>query len=96
MIKRVVWWGVGAVMGVLGSQWAQHRLKRRVSRVVEKYSPPAVAQRLKHSAKVRTLTVVDGVRGAVDTGRAAADAREQELRTRFRTGREVEPEAKHR
>jgi hypothetical protein len=94
MIKRVVWWGVGAAMGIVGSQWAQHRVKRRVAQVVQKYAPPAVAKRVKANTKVRTLTVVDGVRGAIDTGKAAAGAREQELRDRF--GRGDQPIRKRR
>ncbi len=86
MIKRLVWWAAGAAMGAAGSQWAQHRFKRRVAKVVEKYAPQAVAQRLKTNSKVRTLTVVDGVRGAIDTGKAAADERERELHLRLGTG----------
>jgi hypothetical protein len=85
MIKRVTWWAAGAVMGAAGSQWAQRRFKRRVSAVIERYAPPAVVERAKANTKVRTLTVVDGVKSAIDTGKAAADSREQELRTKLGT-----------
>ena len=89
MIKRLMWWAVGAVMGAAGSQWAQRRFKRRVAALVERYAPPAVVERAKVHTKVRTLTVVDGVKSAIDTGKAAADSREQELRTKLGTGSRV-------
>jgi hypothetical protein len=85
MIKRVMWWGVGALMGATGSQWAQRRLRKRIDRAVERYAPPAVADRIRAGTKTRTLTVIDGVRDAIDTGKAAAESREHELRAKLGT-----------
>jgi hypothetical protein len=86
MFKRVTWWIVGATMGAAGSKWAERKVKRKVSQTVARYTPPAVADRVKTNTKHRTLTVVDGVKNAVDTGRRAADEREEELRARYATG----------
>jgi hypothetical protein len=86
MFTRIIWWAAGASMGAVGSAWAQRKLKRKVAQTAQHFAPPAVAERVKHSAKNRTVTVVDGVRNAVDTGRQAAMDREAELRDRYRTG----------
>jgi hypothetical protein len=86
MFKRVIWWATGATMGAVGSQWAQRKVKRKVAQTVQRYTPPAVADRVVAGTKARTLTVVDGVRGAIDTGKHEAQAREDELRDRYATG----------
>jgi hypothetical protein len=85
MFTRIIWWAAGATMGAVGSAWAQRKVKRKVVETVQHFAPPAVAERVKHNAKQHTLTVVDGVRNAVDTGRQAAVDREAELRDRYRT-----------
>jgi hypothetical protein len=86
VFKRVTWWIVGATMGAAGSKWAERKVKRKVSQTVARYTPPAVADRVKTNTKQRTLTVVGGVKNAVETGRDAAGEREDELRARYATG----------
>jgi hypothetical protein len=73
-------------MGAAGSKWAERKVKRKVAQTVARYTPPAVAERVVETTKQRTLSVVGGVKGAVDTGRQAAGEREQELRNRYSTG----------
>jgi hypothetical protein len=86
VFKRIIWWAVGATMGAAGSQLAQRKLKRKVAQTLGRYTPPVVADRLVTGAKIRTLTVVDGVRNALETGKHEAMSREDELRHRFATG----------
>jgi hypothetical protein len=83
MLKRVIWWTVGATMGAVGSKWAERKVKRKVTSTIAKYSPPAVAERVKDTAIQRGVNVVDGVRTAIDTGRQAADERQSELRAKY-------------
>jgi hypothetical protein len=73
-------------MGAIGSQWAQRKVKRKVVQTVQRYTPPAVADRVIESTKARTLTVAGGVRGAIETGKKEAQTREDELRSRYATG----------
>ncbi len=73
-------------MGAIGSQWAQRKVKRKVAQTVQRYTPPAVADRVVTVTKARTLTVVGGVRDAIETGRHEAQVREDELRSRYATG----------
>jgi hypothetical protein len=83
MLKRVVWWAAGAAMGAVGSQWAERKVRKTIAAQRDRYRPPAVAERMKGNAKDRTVTVLDGVRSAVDTGRRAAQDRESELREKY-------------
>jgi hypothetical protein len=85
VFKRLIWWAAGAAMGTVGSRWAERKVRRTVAQKVDRYRPPAVAAKVKDSAIDRTVTVIDGVRGAVQTGRQAAADREVELRNRYRT-----------
>lgn len=73
MIKRLVWWTSGALMGASGSMWLQRKVRRTVQ---ERIAPSAIAQGI--TGRARELG--GGVRSAVDEGRAAMRTREAELR----------------
>jgi hypothetical protein len=74
MIKRVIWLGMGAVIGASGSVWAN----RRVRRMVDRYAPVEV----RHRIEDRVRTASGHVRSAVHDGRDAMREREAELRGR--------------
>ncbi len=74
MIKRLVWMGFGAVMGVTGWSYTN----RRVKAAVDRYAPAEVRDRLAERAR----GVANGVKVAVDEGRTAMAAKEAELRRR--------------
>ncbi|MGH9091789.1 MAG: hypothetical protein ACRDZR_10505 [Acidimicrobiales bacterium] len=71
MIRRPLWLGVGVVVGVGGTLWAERRVRRAVERLV----PESVAEEAGRS--VRRLG--DRVQAAVAAGREARDRREEEL-----------------
>ncbi len=76
MFKRVRWIGMGAVLGVGGSVWAQVSIRRR-------------ARRLRPGQALGRLTTGLGsdLRDALDEGRTAMQEREAELRDRLRPPR---------
>jgi hypothetical protein len=63
---------MGAAVGFGGSVWAQRRVKRTVERYLPDRMGADVAQRARYLA--------DDVRDAIDEGREAMRAREEELR----------------
>ncbi|MDQ2727657.1 MAG: hypothetical protein M3Y91_07305 [Actinomycetota bacterium] len=72
MFKRFRWISMGAAVGFGGSVWAQ----RRVKRTMERYLP----ERMSADVIQRARYLADDVRGALDEGREAMRAREDELR----------------
>jgi hypothetical protein len=66
-------------MGAAGSAFAQRKLRRQVRATVERYAPPAIADRARRRIKYGALNVADNVRDAIDEGRGAASARQLEL-----------------
>ena len=80
VLKRLIWWASGAVMGAGGSVWAQRKVKRvvrsQVERVRQNLSPANVAA----AAKGRVLS-------AVQDGKSAAADREEALRDRLEGAR---------
>jgi hypothetical protein len=78
MLKRVRWMVVGMGVSTVGKLWA----KRKVSGLMQHYSPPQVASRAALSAK-------EQIRAAVEEGREAMRRREAELRATPRPVPEV-------
>ena len=74
MFKRATWLSVGFGLGVATSVTAARKVRRRM----ERYQPHAVVDRMTESVQ----TLRDQLAAAVDDGRAAARARESELRQR--------------
>lgn len=70
MFKRIRWVVVGVGLGAGGQLW----VKRKVARLVERYSPPQVASRAATTARKE-------LRAAVEEGRLAMRRRESELRS---------------
>lgn len=68
MFKRVIWFGIGAAAGTVGTVWSERKVRAQLDRA----RPAAVRQ-----------SVQRAVRAAVEEGRAAASAREDELRARY-------------
>lgn len=68
MFKRVIWFGIGAAAGTVGTVWTERKVREQIDRA----RPAAVAQ-----------AVSQAVRAAIDDGRLAARQREEELRTRY-------------
>lgn len=87
MFKRVIWWTTGAVMGAAGSALAQRKVKKQVQATVQRYAPPAVADRAKQRVIDTAHSLVDDVRDAIDEGRDAAVDRQLELRRKLLVGR---------
>jgi hypothetical protein len=86
MFKRIIWWTTGAVMGAAGSAFAQRKVKRQVKATVERYAPPAIADRARQRVTDTAYGLVDDVRDAFDEGKAAASERQAELRDRLGVG----------
>jgi hypothetical protein len=72
MFKRVRWMTMGAAVGFGGSVWAQRRVKRRVGQYLPDRMSADVVQWARYLA--------DDVRDALQEGRDAMRAREEELR----------------
>lgn len=68
MFKRVVWFGVGAAAGTVGTVWAERKVRSQIDR--------ARAVNVADSAR-------RAVRVALQEGRTAAREREIELRERY-------------
>jgi hypothetical protein len=80
VLKRLIWWTAGAVMGAGGSTWLQRKVKRTVQAKVAAIVPAAVLSSVTEKAKGVSSRAVVAVKGAVADGRLAARDREQELR----------------
>jgi hypothetical protein len=79
VVKRLVWFGMGAAAGSVGTVWTQ----RKVREQMEKATPSHLAT----VATDATRRVGAAVRDAVTEGRQAANERENELRGRLEDGR---------
>jgi hypothetical protein len=75
MFKRVVWFGVGAAAGTVGTVWAEHKVRSQIDRA----RPINVAESARRAVRV-----------ALQEGRTAAREREIELRERYLSRGEVE------
>jgi hypothetical protein len=76
MFKRVTWLGVGFTLGVGTTAYAARKARQRLDR----YKPPAMLDRVTTTITTKSVTIKDQVTDAVSAGRAAARAREAELR----------------
>jgi hypothetical protein len=76
VFKRATWLGVGFTLGVGTTVVAARKARQHLDR----YKPPAVLDRVTTSVTTRTTTLKDQVVVALSEGRAAARAREDELR----------------
>lgn len=68
MFKRVIWFGIGAAAGTVGTVWTERKVREQLDRA----RPAAVVESLQRT-----------VRAALDEGRAAARQREGDLRARY-------------
>jgi hypothetical protein len=68
MFKRVVWFGVGAAAGTVGTVWAEHKVRSQIDRA----RPVNVVDSARRAVRI-----------ALDEGRTAAREREIELRERY-------------
>jgi hypothetical protein len=75
MFKRVIWFGAGLAAGASGTVYAQRKVRAQLDK-----ARPAHLVVVAGDATRRMGTAV---RDAVSEGRAAARAREDELRTRL-------------
>jgi hypothetical protein len=76
VFKRVTWLGVGFTLGVGTTVVAARKARQQLDR----YKPPAVLDRVTTTVSTKTTTLKDSVVVALSEGRAAARAREDELR----------------
>jgi hypothetical protein len=76
MFKRATWLGVGFTLGVGTTVVAARKARQHLDR----YKPPAVVHRVTTTITTRSVTLKDSVVEALTEGRAAARAREEELR----------------
>jgi hypothetical protein len=76
MFKRVTWLGVGFTLGVGTTAYAALKARQQLDR----YKPPALVDRVTTTLTTKSVTFKDQVAEAVSAGRAAARAREAELR----------------
>ena len=76
MFKRATWLGVGFTLGVGTTAYAARKARQRL----ESYKPPAVLDRVTTTITTKSVTIKDQVVEALTEGRAAAQAREAELR----------------
>ena len=76
MFKRATWLGVGFTLGVGTTVVAARKARQQLDR----YKPPAMLDRVTTTITARSVTIKDQVVEAVSAGRAAAQAREAELR----------------
>ena len=76
MFKRATWLGVGFTLGVGTTVVAARKARQQLDR----YKPPALVDRVTTTITTKTTTLKDQVVEAVSAGRAAAQAREAELR----------------
>jgi hypothetical protein len=76
MFKRVTWLGVGFTLGVGTTAYAARKARQQLDR----YKAPAIVDRVTTTITTKSVTIKDQVAEALSEGRAAAQAREQELR----------------
>jgi hypothetical protein len=74
-MRRPLWLAAGAALGVGGTVWTRRRLDRLSQRV----RPTAMATELAAVAQRTRRGTLDRVRDAVDTGRSAAQRRQDDL-----------------
>jgi hypothetical protein len=79
MTRRIMWLGVGAVLGGGSTVWARRRLDRLSRQLRTGQATAEVVTALDAGAR----QAAGRVRAAVDTGRAVARRRESELRRDF-------------
>lgn len=79
VIKRIVWWTTGALMGVGGSTYLQIKFRKAVQAKVARFTPPHVVD----AAAARAKGLRSRAGAAVGEGKAAMAARESELRSRI-------------
>jgi hypothetical protein len=76
MFKRATWLGVGFTLGVGTTVVAARKARQQLDR----YKPPALVDRVTTTITTKTTTLKDQVVVALNDGRAAAKAREEQLR----------------
>ena len=76
MFKRATWLGVGFTLGVGTTVVAARKARQQLDR----YKAPAIVDRVTTTITTKSVTIKDQVVEAVSAGRAAAQAREAELR----------------
>ena len=76
MFKRATWLGVGFTLGVGTTAYAARKARQHLDR----YKPPAMLERVSTTITTKSVTIKDQVVEALSEGRAAAQAREAELR----------------
>jgi hypothetical protein len=76
MFKRATWLGVGFTLGVGTTVVAARKARQQLDR----YKAPALVDRVTTTISTRSVTLKDQVTEALTEGRAAAKAREAELR----------------
>jgi hypothetical protein len=76
MFKRATWLGVGFTLGVGTTVVAARKARQQLDR----YKPPAMVTRVTTTVTDKASTFKDQVVIALNDGRSAARAREQELR----------------
>jgi hypothetical protein len=76
MFKRATWLGVGFTLGVGTTVVAARKARQQLDR----YKPPALVDRVTTTITTKTTTLKDQVVVALNDGRAAAKAREAQLR----------------
>lgn len=76
MFKRVIWMGVGAAAGSIGTVWAERKVRAQIDKVAEK----ATVQHAANTARDKIVDVRDTVVAAVTEGRSTKASTEAELR----------------
>jgi hypothetical protein len=76
MFKRVTWLGLGFTLGVGTTAYAARKARQQLDR----YKAPALVDRVTTTISTRSVTIKDQVTDALTEGRAAARAREAQLR----------------
>ena len=83
MTKRMFWFVLGVVAGVTGSMY----LQRRLQQVKERYTPPAIANRMTDAVKRFGSDVAESARA----GKATMSERETDMRRTRRHHRAESP-----
>jgi 3'-phosphoadenosine 5'-phosphosulfate sulfotransferase len=76
MFKRVIWMGVGAAAGSVGTVWSQRKVKAQLDKLSEKATPSYAVS----VAKSKVVDVRDAVTAAIEDGRATTRQTETEMR----------------
>ncbi|MBX7070772.1 MAG: hypothetical protein K1X38_15420 [Microthrixaceae bacterium] len=80
MFKRVIWMGVGAAAGSVGTIWAERKVKAQIDRVSQTVSEKATVQHVATIARDRVVDVRDTVVAAIGEGRSTKQGVEAEMR----------------